>query len=347
MQLNTTTFTLAEYCQQMEDKLIIVNHDYQRSQKIWPAVARSYLIDTILGGYPIPKLILSQTTDLQSRKTIKEIVDGQQRSQAILDFFKDNLRLSGQTTFAGMTYSQLDDETQTRFLSYAIGVDLLVGVTPREIREIFRRMNSYTIPLNHQERRHAIYQGAFKWFIARLTEQWAEPLKAMGVLTERAISRMDDAELFTEVLFAYENGIQSRSQKKLDNFYQQHEKDASLDQYESYLKEAMNDLLRWEGIHNGPLLASYSFYSLVLALIHLRHPSSQLLSVFDPSGLSIRDDAVVLNNFGTLVNALEAPSSNDNLKSFVTAYSKSTTKKIPRETRMRFLCRALTEDQIE
>ena len=88
MQVTPSTFTIAEYCQQMREKSIIVNHDYQRSDKVWPPAARSYLIETILLGFPIPKLSLYQTTDLKTKKTKKEIVNGQQRSQAISDFLE-------------------------------------------------------------------------------------------------------------------------------------------------------------------------------------------------------------------------------------------------------------------
>lgn len=344
MQLNTTTFTLAEYCQQMAEKIIIVNHDYQRSQKVWPTSARSYLIDTILSGYPIPKLILSQSTDLRTRKTTKEIVDGQQRSQAILDFFQDKLKLSGKSEYSGSTFSQLDEEIQQRFVSYQLGVDLLVGATPKEIREIFRRMNSYTIPLNQQERRHAIYQGSFKWLVVELAANFAEAFKSMGVFTERQITRMDDTELLTEIIFAMKNGIQSKSQTKLDGFYQQNETILQNEQWEQYLKEALNDSLRWSNLHNGPLMTSYNFYSLTLALIHIRHPLEKLVSIYDPSGLQIQQDATVLNNLLTLTTALESPDQYKNFYDFINACSKSTTKKIPRETRLKFFCDALTKN---
>ncbi|HVO71966.1 MAG TPA: DUF262 domain-containing protein, partial [Aggregatilineaceae bacterium] len=94
MQVIPSNFTVAEYCEQMLGGKIIVNRDYQRSPKVWPPAARSYLIESILLGFPIPKLSLYQRTDLRSRTTLKEIVDGQQRSTAILAFFEDELRLS-------------------------------------------------------------------------------------------------------------------------------------------------------------------------------------------------------------------------------------------------------------
>ena len=46
----------------------------------------------------------------------------------------------------------------------------MVGATPDQIRETFRRINSYTVPLNPEEHRHAVFQGDFKWFMHDLTK---------------------------------------------------------------------------------------------------------------------------------------------------------------------------------
>jgi len=83
MQKLSTSYTVADYCKDINNGDIVVNRDYQRSDKVWPPAARSYLIESILLGYPIPQLYLYPKTDLKSKKTIREIVDGQQRSQAI------------------------------------------------------------------------------------------------------------------------------------------------------------------------------------------------------------------------------------------------------------------------
>ena len=42
----------------MTERAISVNRNYQRSNAIWPAAARSFLIDSMLCGFPIPKLSL-------------------------------------------------------------------------------------------------------------------------------------------------------------------------------------------------------------------------------------------------------------------------------------------------
>ena len=48
MHITSTDYTVADYCQAMERKEIIVNRAYQRSDKVWLPVARSFLIETIL-----------------------------------------------------------------------------------------------------------------------------------------------------------------------------------------------------------------------------------------------------------------------------------------------------------
>ena len=94
MQVDSTIYTIAQYCDDFISGRILVNPNYQRSPDVWPAAARSYLIDTVLNGFPIPKLTLYPATDLRTRRTTYEIVDGQQRTQAIVGFFQDEYAIS-------------------------------------------------------------------------------------------------------------------------------------------------------------------------------------------------------------------------------------------------------------
>jgi hypothetical protein len=345
MQVTTTSYTIAEYCTQMADNTIVANADYQRSNKVWPHEARSYLIDTILAGYPIPKLILAQKTDLKTRKTVKDIVDGQQRSRAVLDFFNDKLRLSKRSAFPGLLFSQLDEAKQQEFISYQLGTDVLVGAVPGEIREVFRRMNSYTVPLNPQERRHAIYQGAFKWFIHRAATKYTDLLKTMGVLTERKISRMDDTELLAEITLAHANGIDWGSPHKIDAFYKAHEDSFEEDFYGNLIDRAFDRLIGLE-VADKPLLKEYNFYSIMVAIMAIDSPTERLEKVFSAAGRSFASRDVITGNLNDLAAALDSPESFTDLRSFVEACASTTTKKTQREVRHQWFCRALTEESI-
>lgn len=46
---------IADYCAAMDRSEIAPNPEYQRSDKVWPPAARSFLMETILLGYPIPR----------------------------------------------------------------------------------------------------------------------------------------------------------------------------------------------------------------------------------------------------------------------------------------------------
>ena len=66
VQTVQSPLTVADYCAAVGRNEIQPNYDYQRSDAVWPPAARSFLIETILLGYPLPKMFLFQKTDLKS-----------------------------------------------------------------------------------------------------------------------------------------------------------------------------------------------------------------------------------------------------------------------------------------
>jgi hypothetical protein len=92
-------------------------------------------------------------------------VDGQQRLRTIIDFAEDKFTLGVRAKeFQGLRYSSLSDELKERFLEYRISVDQLMDASDDSVLEIFARLNSYTVPVNAPELRHAKYQGDFRLF---------------------------------------------------------------------------------------------------------------------------------------------------------------------------------------
>ncbi|MCK5747584.1 MAG: DUF262 domain-containing protein, partial [Oricola sp.] len=113
MKANPSPTSVADYCEGMEAGRIVVNHDYQREEGIWGAFARSYFIESIILGYPIPKIFLYTRFDLKSRRSIKEIVDGQQRSHALFMFYTNKMILSKKINnpeLEGKRYRNLSDD---------------------------------------------------------------------------------------------------------------------------------------------------------------------------------------------------------------------------------------------
>src|SRR5579864_4375552 len=181
MRTTNTNMTIAEYKNQFDNRQITINRDYQRSSGVWPPAARSNLIDTIVNGYPIPKILLSQTTDLDTLQSRKEVVDGQQRTSAILDFLNDCYSLT-RGTLKGRRFQGLDADARRSILDYVLSVDVFSSATDEDIREVFRRINSFQIPLNGQEKRHATFQGEFKDFVQDMGRKYATALVKLGLV---------------------------------------------------------------------------------------------------------------------------------------------------------------------
>jgi len=342
VDVGTNSFTVAEYVSQMTRHEIRVNHEYQRSPKVWPTAARSYLIETMLLGFPIPKLTLYQRTEVQTRSTIKEIVDGQQRSQAILDFVNDAYRLGANTAYRGRQFSQLDEEDQHKLLSYRIAVDVLVNATEDQIRQLFRRINSFTVPLNKQENRNALYQGVFKWFVVDLVAKYAQSLKVIGVFREQQLSRMMDAELFSELIMALYLGIQTTSQPKIGFFYR--DRDATFPEAEGVERlfdEVLGLIMRWPAVHGTALMKPATFYALFLALAHALQPNAHLQAALPRDGRLAIDEAVALANLTAIAEGIESPEENQWLRPFLDAQATGTNTAANRIVRFQWLSQAL------
>ena len=295
-------------------------------------------------GFPIPKLSLYQTTDLKTKKTKKEIVDGQQRSQVISDFFEGTFRLTGKGQFGGKLFSQLEEPQQQRFVEYALTVDVFVGATSNEIRQVFRRMNSYTVPLNPQEKRHATHQGDFKWFIVEAVEKYSETLKKLGVFGERQLSRMADAALFSDVVFTLSQGIKNASDQSLDKFYSDNEGEfVGSVELRQRLTNAMDVILTWTDIHNSALMKSYNFYSLLLAISHALSPieKGNFNDFYGRTTPLKIDPQYALPNLTALSAAIEEPNSYPQFSLYVAACSKATTRIEQRKNRFIWLSKAL------
>lgn len=345
MHITPNNPTIADYCALMEREELIVNREYQRLDGVWPQIARSYLIESIILGYPVPKLSLFQRTDVKTRKTIKEIVDGQQRTSAIYDFFKNELRLSKTLetkSIAGKTYSELSEEDQGKFLDYPLALDVFIGATPPEIREVFRRMNSYTIALNDEEKRHARFQGSFKWFINKVTKECATGILDIGTFSPKGLLRMSDCKLFTEICHALDCGIKTTKTKELDEIYEKYDgKFPHEETWEKAIIAAFGQVMEWVDLHHTELVKPHNLYALLLAIIHVTSRIDSLQSTYEVTRKKQKFDADVMSRLTVLNDALATEKNVGKFSKFVEAEATKTNVQKHREVRVQFICDAL------
>lgn len=343
-----STEPILDFCNGLKAGEYLVNRDYQRSDKVWPANAKSFLIETIILDYPVPKLSLHQNLDVKSRKTVKQIVDGQQRSMAIQEFFQNRLRL-GKTLaterLRNKTFEELDEADQATFLNYGLNFDVFVGASVDEVREVFRRMNSFTIPLNPEETRHATYQGPFKWFINSLSKQYDTAFSEIGVFTAKQLTRMADAKLLTEIAHAMQNGITTTNAASLNSVYKAFDVEfPEEDRMRAALESALDRALFESEIAGTPLAKPLNFYALVLAYVHIGG-IVEIPGDFEMPAVRSFEAGDVLFNLSLLADSLEsdAPGSvDDDFLPFMSAAKDRTNVAGQRKTRFEYFVRALT-----
>jgi len=330
MLISPSPMNILDYCNDFISGKIRVDTNYQRTDKVWPPQAKRYLIESILLGYPIPKFFLHQKIDAKSRTALKYIVDGQQRTMAIIEFFQNKISISKackNLDIAGKSFDSLSDEYQDRFLSYSIPVDLFVTAQKEEIIETFRRINSYTVPLNSEEKRHANHQGDMKWFIHALATNFSNQLLEIGVFTDKNLARMADYKFYAEIiLFLDKNKIVTTTAKPLDDLYAKYDKEfQNASVYLERLENAFTIAIGWEWLNGLQITATHIFQMLIASILF-------------NEGKEFLSEEIIHLNLSSLSEALEQGFAATEHRDFLASASKTTND----GTRRTEICNILT-----
>jgi uncharacterized protein with ParB-like and HNH nuclease domain len=265
-----TNIRIAELLKLYKQKELILQPKFQR-RSCWEEKARSYLIDTIVKGYPMPKIFLRKIVSPKTNLMAYEVVDGQQRLQAIIDYHNDNLVLSKHHNldFGNSKYSELPDSVQKNFLQYQLSTEILEDASDPEVWEMFERLNSYTLTLNKQEKRNAEFFGYFKQTAYSLaSEQTAlDAWRNLRVFSNRQIARMSEVELASDVLVAILDGISdlemiTKAYDKYDDVFQSRDiAERKFRNTLSYINSEISEVVRKTRFRNRSW-----FYSLMVAV---------------------------------------------------------------------------------
>jgi hypothetical protein len=268
---DSRTNSIQDFVEYDKQKALVLNPAFQR-RAVWSEKAKSYLIDTILRGKPIPKIFMRQQINASTKTSIREVVDGQQRLRTILSYINDGFRVSRlhNPDCGGLFFSQLPELIQTQFLAYEVSVDLLVNLPDKEILDIFGRLNSYAVVLNEQERINATHFSAFKILADTIGFKYNEYWIKQKILAPSQVLRMQEINLVADILIALIEGIKSKKQIKI--FYARYEK--AFEHDSGVLEKQFDDVVTYisklypEGISDTEFARNHLFYSLFTAVAH-------------------------------------------------------------------------------
>jgi len=229
-----TLYKVSDFVFWQKDRSLVLSPSFQR-RPVWKQGAKSYFIDTIDRGLPIPIIFLrEQKTDLATLKPKREVVDGQQRIRTVLSYIDPDLLDDFKTErdsfivkpihnkdLGGKSFLELPIEIQQRIMDYQFSVHVLPSsVDDREILHIFARMNATGYNLNDQELRNAWYFGEFKTSMYELASEQLPRWREWKIFTEYNIARMEEVELTSEFAIMILKGISGKNKRTINKIYE-------------------------------------------------------------------------------------------------------------------------------
>ncbi|MAM61434.1 DUF262 domain-containing protein [Maritimibacter sp. UBA3975] len=189
--------------------------EYQRRLR-WDNKKKSKLIESFIMNIPVPPIFLYEKTLGKF-----EVMDGQQRLNAISEFWAGSFELEGLKIWAalnGRTYAQLPPLVRRGLERAKISAITLMSDTSGgednsiELRaQVFERLNTGGEQLNAQELRNSLYSGPFNDMIITLskeksfTDSWGIPDHEENTLADGSVAealkknvlykRMTDVEI--------------------------------------------------------------------------------------------------------------------------------------------------------
>jgi len=338
------SFTLNSLIDQLTDKKIRINPKYQRSGQIWPARAKSFLVETVLLGMPIPRVLLHKV-DSPTPPHHSDIIDGQQRCTILKEYRDNGFALTGDVdtdNLHGKYFRDLTPRYRDLFDKYTVLIDEYSGVTHQQIRQVFRRLNYYTAPLNAAEQRHAQFYGELSRFVEEQSVLWQPIFSTLRVFTKRQIRRKADEQLMAEIVDAMLKGISTATAKSLRTVYQEHERQfSSAADFGRKLARARARMQKWKASKGSKLTKHYQIFSLVIAVIHAE---SDLAALRADLGASrpIRSDDEVQQALKPLDHAVRTKIERGKYAAFWAASHEKTNVRENRLKRCKYFYSALT-----
>lgn len=268
---DSRVYSINDFVEWDKNKQLELNPAFQR-RSVWSDKAKSYLMDTIIRGKPIPKVFIRQKINVTTKTSERDVVDGQQRIRTILSFIKDGFVVSRRhhREHGGKRFSQLPEEVQAQILSYEVAVDLLINLPDAEVLDIFGRLNSYAVILNEQEKINAAFFGPFKTLADQIGRKYTSYWTNQKIFTTNEVLRMAEVNLVADLLIAMIEGISAK--KQVRRFYVKYEEsfEPDVDTLEAHFDAAINVIAQMypQGLSTTEFKRPFLFYSLFTAVAH-------------------------------------------------------------------------------
>lgn len=340
-QFQPTPYSVNDYLEWHDRGHLLLSPKFQRRQ-VWSIRAKSYLMDSIIRGKPFPKVLLREHLSSKvgkKRKTIREVVDGQQRIRAIIEFVDGAFKVSRvhNRDCGGKYFAELPGHTQRAILTYKISTDCLENISDEDVRDIFARLNTYGVKLNRMELLNAEFYGDFKTASFKMGNKSSKFWLDNRVFTESQISRMKDAELAGELLTVLADGIEDTTRLKT-RFRDWDATYPSRSKHEQSFLRVMDCIgaIFDDELAQHELRRPVLFYSLFCSVAHMQYGVPRMRST--RARIPRSRYSRVRATLSEVDRIWRSGPKTAQEESFHTAANRATTHQKERETRATFLC---------
>ncbi|WP_112196527.1 DUF262 domain-containing protein [Pseudomonas sp. LG1E9] len=272
---------------------------YFQRNLVWRDVHKKDFIRTILLGFPFPQIFISKgKVDVETMSTVSCIVDGQQRSNAIVTFIADELDVDGKR------YSDLPESQKSEFLKYEIAViELDLENDDPKVQEIFQRINRTSNSLTSIEKLASEYSTSdfmlvakflsdhisldrreeddfredpnipeefFVWANSKNIKSFPKIVNEKGVFNSYEIARKTNLMHVLNIMSAVLGGFSNRNEKSIQHLDDYSASFNERDYLVDVMEQAAEFLLKLGFRGKSYWLNKANFFSLIVALVSLQ-----------------------------------------------------------------------------
>jgi uncharacterized protein with ParB-like and HNH nuclease domain len=160
MHAEGAEFSVREMLDLKTKQMLVVNPEYQRGA-VWTPSQKKRLVDSVLRGYPIPLIYLHHIRQ-EAGKLVSEryeVIDGQQRINALFDFREGAFKLfdpdkdGAEARFPDFikrepcpwgrkSFDELPSELKEKLLNTSLRIVRIETHNPNEARDLFVRLQA-------------------------------------------------------------------------------------------------------------------------------------------------------------------------------------------------------------
>ena len=269
---------------------------YFQRNLVWRDVHKRDFIKTILLGLPFPQIFISKgKVDVSNMSTVSCIVDGQQRSNAIVSYVENLLDVDGQK------YNDLPEAQKSEFLKYEIAViELDIENDDPKVQEIFQRINRTSNSLTSIEKLASEYSTSdymlvakflsnhisldrsldddfredpnipdefFDWARSKNVRNFSKLVNEKGVFNAHEIARKANLMHVLNIMAAIIGGFSNRNEKAIQHLDDYFSNFPQKDSIVSALEDAASHFLKLSFRGKSYWLNKANFYSLIVAFV--------------------------------------------------------------------------------